>query len=162
MKEDRLPSHAYHFTAATLIQDAALARTTDLMEAMVAAYTLMAHADGEVAPAERRRIFSILRDNPAMSVFSRAEIAAEIAEHEANYRLDPEVGEQIAREKLAPVAAMPRESRLVVAACRDLIPADGVAHPSEYRMLEEIKALLGWTGAATPQRSLAAPLAGSQ
>lgn len=151
-----MPNHAYHFTTATLIEDAALARTADLMEAMVAAYSLMAHADGEAAPTERRRILAILRDNPAMSVFSRAEIAAEIAEHEANYRLDNEVAEQVAREKLAVIANRPRECRLVIAACRDLIPADGVAHPSEYRMLEEIKALLGWTGPAVPPRHAAA------
>ena len=135
-----------------LAEEAALVRTTDLMEAMIAAYALMAHADGEVAPAERRRMFSILRENPAMSVFSRADIADEIAEHEANFRFDPEVAQQIAREKLAAVMGQGRSIRLVVAACRDLIAADGVAHPSEYRMLAEIKTLLDWTGPIAPTR----------
>jgi tellurite resistance protein len=123
--------------------EAALARTADLMEALVAAYALMAHADGEVADAERRRLFSILRSNPVMSIFSHHEIAEEVAIHEANFRLDPEVAQRIAREKLMVVADQRRAGNLVIAACREIIPADGVAHPSEYRQLADIKALLG-------------------
>ena len=122
--------------------EAAVARASSLMEAMVAAYALMAHADGEVSGAERRRIFSILRDNPVMTVFSRAELAEEIAAHEANYRYDPELAQQIAREKLAPIAGDRRAAHKVVQACRELIPADGVAHPAEYRALAGIKVVL--------------------
>jgi tellurite resistance protein len=87
-----------------------------------------------------------------MSVFSRAEIAEEIAVHEANFRLDPEVAQQIAREKLAAVIGHSPATRQIVAACRDLIPADGIAHPSEYRTLAEIRTLLGWSGPAVPAR----------
>ena len=142
LSDARNPNTAFRATvhAAT---EAAVAQTADLMEAMVAAYALMAHADGEVAPAERRRIFAILREDLAMSVFSRDDIAGEIATHEANFRLDPEVAQLIAREKLGQVLGQPRAVRLVVRACRQLIPADGVAHPSEYRTLAEIKTLLG-------------------
>jgi tellurite resistance protein len=122
---------------------AALARSADLMEAMVAAYALMAHADGEVAGAERQRAFALLRQNPAMTVFSREEIAAEMAEHEANFRLDPEVAQEIAREKVVRIVHERQASSAVISACREIIPADGVAHPAEYRQLAEIKALLG-------------------
>lgn len=129
-------------------QAAAAIRTADLMQAMVAAYALMAHADGEAASAERRRMLSILRENRAMSIFSREELVREMAEHEANYRYDPEVAQEIAREKLALVNGQPRAARQIVEACRDLIPADGVAHPAEYRALAAIKALLGTEGEA--------------
>lgn len=122
--------------------EAAIAGVGELMEAFVAAYALMAHADGEVAAAERRRIFAILRETPAMSVFSRADLAEEVATHEANFRYDPELAQQIARERLIPLAGNRRAAARIVAACRELIPADGVAHPAEYRALDEIKAVL--------------------
>lgn len=125
-------------------REAALAATGDLMEAFVAAYALMSHADGEVAAAERRRIFAILRENPAMSVFSRDDLAEEIALHEANFRYDPELAQQISRERLTPLAGNRRAAARVLAACRELIAADGVAHPSEYRALNEIKGILAF------------------
>lgn len=125
---------------------AATIGTCDLMQATVAAYALMAHADGEAAAAERRRMLAILRENRAMSMFSREELVREMAEHEANYRYDPEVAQEIAREKLALAKGQPRAIVQIIAACRDLIAADGVAHPAEYRALAAIKALLGAGG----------------
>lgn len=139
-------------TSIPAAEEAAQAGVVDLMEAMVAAYALMAHADGEASGAERRRLFAILREHPAMTVVSREQIADEVAEHEANFRYDPELAQQIAREKLATIASSPRGVRQVVAACRELIPADGVAHPAEYRMLARIKALLGLEAEAGPFR----------
>lgn len=137
------------------ILEAALARSGAMLEAMVAACSLIAHADGEVAPAERRRTLTVLRDKLPTGIFSRSAVAEEIAEHEANFRLDPEVAQQIARERLAFVAGQPRAAQLVIDACRQIIPADGIAHPAEYRILAEIKALLGlqerapsWSAAA--------------
>lgn len=123
--------------------EAAFARTADLMEAMVAAYALMAHADGEAAAAERRRMLAILSENRALSLFSRDDLVRAMAEHEANYRYDPEVAQEIAREKLALVKDRPRAVAAVLDACRELIPADGIAHPGEYRALAAVKVLLG-------------------
>ena len=122
----------------------AVAGNVEMMQALVAAYALMAHADGEVATAERRRIFSILRESPGMTAVSQDAIGDEIAAHEANFRYDPELAQQIAREKLVPAARSRRAAARIVATCRELIPADGVAHPSEYRALADIKAMLGF------------------
>lgn len=127
------------------------------MEAMVAACALIAHADGEVAGTERRRIFKILHDNPRMSVFSRQEIGEAIAAHEASFRYDPELAQQIAREKLSPIAGDRRASAKVVAACREIIPADGVAHPAEYRALAAIKATLAFDDLAGRMEAYPAP-----
>ena len=87
-------------------------------------------------------------------------VAEEIAAHEANFRYDPELAQQLAREKLLPFAGNRRASSRIIAACRELIPADGVAHPAEYRALAEIKALLGFddNGTAGAARSVAAIL----
>lgn len=124
-------------------RQAAAIRAADLLQAMVAAYALLAHADGEAASAERRRMLMILRENRALSVFSREDLVREMAEHEANYRYDPEVAQEIAREKLALANGQPKAALQIVEACRDLISADGIAHPAEYRALASITALLG-------------------
>lgn len=128
---------------ANLARGASVAHSVALMEAIVAACSLIAHADGEVAPSERRRTITILRANSSTAAFSRGTVAAEIAEHEANFRLDPEVAQQIAGERLAAIGGQPSAADLVIAACRQIIPADGIAHPAEYRALTAIKALLG-------------------
>lgn len=130
-------------TRPDLHAEAAESAAAPFMEAMVAAYALMAHADGEVAASERRRLFAIARETPALEPFAHDDIAGAAAEHEANYRLDPEVAQELAWEKLAPLAGRHRAAALVIAACREIIPADGVGHPSEYRMLAEMRARLG-------------------
>ena len=130
-------------TIAPSALDLAVSEMEALMEALIAAYALMAHADGEVAGAERRRFLGFIRETPSLYGFPRGRVTEEVANHEANFRLDPEVAQQMAREKLQPVAGKRRATRIIVAACREIIPADGVAHPGEYRALAEIKALLG-------------------
>jgi tellurite resistance protein len=126
-----------------MASDALASDNAVFLEAVVAAYALMAHADGEIASAERRRLFAMVRDTPAFEVLSRQDVAEEAAVQEANFRLDSEVAQQIAWEKLNPVVGQRRAARVIVGACRELIPADGVAHPAEYRMLSKIKARLG-------------------
>jgi tellurite resistance protein len=112
-----------------------------LVDAIAASYALIVHSDGEPAGIERQELFTILRNNPALARLSRPEIADESAVHEANFRLDPEVAQEIAREKLVAIADDAAASNLVLALCRELIAADGVLHPSERRQFGEIKAL---------------------
>lgn len=117
-----------------------------LLKALVAGYALMAHADGELASSERRRLFAIVRDTPAFEDFSPDDVAEDVAIHEANYRRDPEQAQRLAWNRLAPVAGQRRAAHALVAACRELIPADGVAHPAEYRTLAAIRSRLGIDG----------------
>lgn len=117
-------------------------RGSQFMEALVAAYSIVAHADGEVAPAERRRLMMIARQEPLLAPFSRDEVAEEFAIHEANFDFDKEVASEIAVEKLAPMREHPREARAIVEAARAAIPADGVAHPAEFRALAKVKLIL--------------------
>lgn len=134
--------HRVGETSAVVATEAAMSLHVDFLEAMVAAGTLMAHADGEMASVERRKLLGLLREHPALSVFAREQVVDEVAEHEANFRLDPEVAQLLAREKLVQVADRPRLARQVVDLCREIIPADGVRHPSEYRVLATIREAL--------------------
>ncbi|HZY14630.1 MAG TPA: TerB family tellurite resistance protein [Beijerinckiaceae bacterium] len=116
-----------------------------LIEAVAAAYALIAHSDGEPAGIERQQLFTILRNRPALSSLPRTEIAQASAVHEANFRLDPEIAQEIAREKLIAIADESAASDIILALCRELIAADGVLHPAERRQFREIKTLLGVT-----------------
>jgi tellurite resistance protein len=115
-----------------------------LIEAIAAAYALIAHSDGEPAGIERQQLFTILRNRPALSSLPRTEIAQASAVHEANFRLDPEIAQEIAREKLIAIDES-AASDIILALCRELIAADGVLHPAERRQFREIKTLLGVT-----------------
>ena len=61
------------------------------------------------------------------------------------FRLDAEVAQEIAREKLIAIADERAAVDLILALCRELIAADGVLHPAERRQFGEIKRLLGPT-----------------
>ena len=125
-----------------LLEEMDVFRSSQFMEAMVAAYAIVAHADGEVAPAERRRLMSLARHEPLLAAFSRSEIAEELAIHEANFELDNEVAGEMAVEKLEPMREHPREARAIVDAAKSAIPADGIAHPAEFRALAKVRLIL--------------------
>ena len=116
-----------------------------LINAIAASYALIVHSDGEPARIERQQLFTILGNHQALSGLSRSEIARETAVHEANFRLDAEVAQEIAREKLIAIADERAAVDLILALCRELIAADGVLHPAERRQFGEIKRLLGPT-----------------
>jgi tellurite resistance protein len=117
-----------------------------LVDAVAAAYALIVHSDGDPAHVERQQLFTILRNNTALCRLPRPEIAQASAEHEANFRLDPEVAQEIAREKLSAIAGEGAAADLILALCRELIAADGILHPGERRQFGEIKRLLGLAG----------------
>ena len=125
-----------------LLEEMDVFRSSQFMESLVAAFAIIAHSDGEVAPAERRRLMALARNEPLLSVFSRNEIAEELAIHEANYELDNEVAGEIAIEKLELMREHPREARAIVEAARSAIAADGVTHPAEFRALAKVKLIL--------------------
>ena len=86
-----------------------------------------------------------MEQDPALATFPRQAVLDDLADHEANYRFDPEVGAEMAREKLVRIAGRTRLCSALVRICRAIIPADGVIHPAEHRALAEIRAVLGVT-----------------
>lgn len=140
------PLPSLHPTATPTPRFAMPGQADLFLQALVAAYAMMAHADGELAASERRRLFAIVRDTPALEGVSRDEVEELAAVHEANFRFDPELARQMAWEKLDPIAGHRRAAHVLIAACRELIAADGIAHPAEYRMLADITSRLGIDG----------------
>ncbi len=128
-----------------LAADAAEFRDPTFRDALIAGFAMVSHADGEPSRAERSCFLSLLEGHPALRTFDRHMVLADIATHEANYRFDVEVGTLMARETLVRIAGRPRLCAALVKICRAMIPADGVIHPAEHRVLAEIRSALGVT-----------------
>ena len=128
-----------------LAADAAEFRDPVFRDALIASVAMVSHADGEPSPAERSCFLSMLEKDPALKAFDRHMVLADLATHEANYRFDVEIGTLIAREKLGRIAGRTRLCAALMRICRAVIPADGVIHPSEHRVLAEIRSALGVT-----------------
>ena len=101
------------------------------------------HGNHRCAGAERRRIYAAARNEPALAAYSHVDVVEEFSIHEAQFNMDPEIAIEIATEKLAAVRDKPSEVRAILNACRNILVADGIAHPAEYRSLTKIKAILG-------------------
>ncbi|MGI3903100.1 MAG: tellurite resistance TerB family protein [Janthinobacterium lividum] len=128
-----------------LAADAAEFREPVFRDALIAGVAMMSYADGEPSRAERSCFLSLLEEHPALRTFDRNMVLADLAIHEANYRFDVEVGTLMAREALVRIAGRPRLCAALVKICRSVIPADGVIHPAEHRVLAEIRSALGVT-----------------
>jgi tellurite resistance protein TerB len=131
------------------------ALNVEFMEALVAACAIVSWADGEVSQAERRRVMTIARSHPRLSAFSHSELGEEFASHTATFRIDPEVAREMAREKLQPFGDGGQDAALILEAARQVIPADGVAHPAEYRALGKLRHRLGLDRISTDRGEVA-------
>ena len=138
------------------------------LDAFIAACAMIAHSDGELAAEERRRVLYFASTEPRLTGYSRYVVLDAFAEQAANYILDPELANEMAAEKIKPMAERRREAHAIVEACRQLIPADGIVHPAELRTLDKIKRMLGfepddgalvWVGAPPRKPSAAAQIA---
>ncbi len=126
-----------------LRREAESAGESPFMEAIVAACALVSSADGEIATAERRRFLTLARSEPRLATFSFEELVEEFASHAATFRMDTELGHELAAEKLEPFRDRTREAYIILETCRQIVPADGQCHPAELRMLDRIRELLG-------------------
>lgn len=114
-----------------------------LMEATVAGCALIAHADGEVVPAETQRMFAIMRTDPLLSMFPRDAVLAEFEAHRHALVLDPEQGRAQALRRIEAMASQPRLARVVLNACLAVSRADDSIHPREIEQVRMVRDALG-------------------
>ena len=109
----------------------------------VAAAMLVAYADGNADLAERRRVIAQFRANPNFAGFSVEDLAEEMASHVRVFEYDPGAARSRAIELLRETAFSPRQILALLAACHDVISADGLIHPAELGALHLIGEVLG-------------------
>ena len=115
----------------------------EFLEAMIAACAIVAHADGRVLPAERRKLHSAIRTHSDLARYSREEVYEGFLVHERNFILYPEAAYDRAVASIKPMAARRADALFLIDACRAMILADGIAEPEEFQAIRKIKKALG-------------------
>lgn len=114
----------------------------DVMETVVAACAIIAHADGHADLAERRKLLGMVRRVPPLAGFSREDLDHEFGMHELAFQSDPDEARSHALMLIALSSMHKSEVGLVLRACQEVLEADGIFHPLEYEALSEVRAVL--------------------
>ncbi|WP_193336847.1 TerB family tellurite resistance protein [Devosia beringensis] len=123
--------------------EASRAGAEDFFQALVAAVAVIAHADGRLDLAERRKLVEAFLASPAMAGFSVADLAEELAHHARAYGYAPDLAERQALATLN-ISALGTADRLSIRnACHQVITADGLVHPVELGALHRVERALG-------------------
>ena len=126
----------------SLAREVATAGRDDLMEAMIGACAIVAHADFCVDVTERRRVLQLMRALPAFSGFSSETITEEFARHERAFLHDPVRAREAALNAIAALRPSDSEVRMLLSACQHVLEADGFHHSQEYQALQDISRAL--------------------
>lgn len=159
MPKDRPPSddlfprgrHARSAPAASgrdIRSQADCAGSEEFLQALVAAAAIIAHADGRLELAERRKLVESFLTTPALDGFSVADLAEELAEHMRAYAYDPLLAQEQALIELAGLKLTQTERQAIRETCHAVIMADGLVHPVELGALHRIEGVLGLVGLA--------------
>jgi tellurite resistance protein len=128
------------------VSDTAKPAGLDFFHALVAAVAVIAHADGQLALAERRKLVEAFLASPAMVGFSVADLAEELAHHARAYGYAPDLAEKQALTTLSISALGTTERQSIRDACHQVITADGLVHPVELGALHRVERALGMVG----------------
>jgi len=115
----------------------------ELLHVLVAAAAVIAHADGRMDIAERRKLIEAFTTSAQLDGFSVSDLAAELSEHLRNYEHDPNLAERSALLAITGASISPAQARLVCETCARVISADGLVHPAELGALHRVQLALG-------------------
>ena len=135
-----------HALSGRELREAADAATgDDLLQVLVAASMVIAHADGGLDLAERRKLIEAFTTNAALEGFSVSDLAAELAGHLRAYEHDPISAEAAVLAVLGAASLSPAEKAFIGTTCAGVIVADGLVHPAELGALNRVQIALGLT-----------------
>jgi tellurite resistance protein len=129
-------------TGTTKVLQSSPHERTEFLKAATAACVMMAQADGNVVPAERRKLLRLMRTHNDLACFSPEEVSRELLVHELSFALDSEFAYRMAIATIEPIASRRAEALFLIDACRAMILADGIAKTSEFEELQRIRTIL--------------------
>ena len=113
-----------------------------MLDALVGACALVAHADGWVTPEERKRVLERMRALPALQVFGVAEASVCFEALEDRFDRNPEAARAEARKAVRRLRGQGEAARLVVSSACAVADADGGFDGEERQVLLRICHLL--------------------
>lgn len=112
----------------------------DFLEAVLAASALVAAADGDIEDSERRKVVSVIQNNPTLSSLYSANVIEQTADVMFKRAKDASGRQQLARElddvKKRPDGQQMAEDAYLVA--QDIALSDGELEPAEEAVLAKI------------------------
>lgn len=134
--------------ARELRHEAGLAESEEFFQALVAAVAVIAHADGRLELAERRKLVEAFITSSAAKGFSVTDLAHELSEHSRAYGYDPHAAEHRALACLSISLISGEQRQLIRQICHQVITADGLVHPVELGALHRVERALDIAGGA--------------
>jgi tellurite resistance protein TerB len=138
-----MPINKHSHQEAIVTAQGTQARDTEFLEAMIAACSIIAHADGKVVRGERRKLLSAIDSSGGLARHSREEVLDRLLAHELSFAMDCETAYSFAADSIRPMAARRADALTLIDACRAMVLADGIAEPAEIQALHKIRAILG-------------------
>ncbi len=114
-----------------------------MVEALIAACAVISHADGRSSPIERRRLSTVLADDPPLAMLPRDLVAEASKAHRNAFLPDPTAARAAALHQVALLAPEPYKAQIVLDACMLVTHADERLDPAEMQSLCDIKSALG-------------------
>ncbi|MDG9719761.1 tellurite resistance TerB family protein [Streptomyces sp. DH24] len=112
-------------------------------DASMAMCALVAAADGQVDPAERQHVESLLLNNDVLQNFPPDQLRQRFNKHVDQLALNFQQGKAEALQEIAKAAKKPTEARAVVQTGFVVAGADGYVAPAEEQVLREACSVLG-------------------
>jgi tellurite resistance protein TerB len=112
-------------------------------DASMAMCALVAAADGQVDPAERQHVESLIVQNDVLQNFPPEQLRQRFNKHVDKLALNFQQGKAEALQEIAKAAKKPTEARAVVQTGFVVAGADGYIAPAEEQVLREACSVLG-------------------
>jgi len=122
-------------------------KNKDFLQAAMAGSALLALADGEISPEEKRKMVKFIENYEPLSVFKTTEIISAFGEFVNQLEFDNDLGEAKALEALGKMKNNSQAARLIMRLVISIGAADGDFDDHEKAMARRIAVELGLTAA---------------
>ncbi len=118
----------------------------EFMEGVVGAALMVAHADGDLEPAEKSKIFKVMTNLDALKAFDAADIKKVFDKGVAQYDIDIEIGNQWSMKQIREGVAGDSDgekANTMIAIAMAVAKADGELEDAEKKVIAQIREELG-------------------
>jgi len=113
-----------------------------MLEALIAAMTIISYSDRQSSLVERWRLLEMLASDPLLASMPRTALAEEWATHSKAFNADPSAARKAALQQVARLAPEPHKGRILLDACARIVNADREVRPAEMQALRDIASAL--------------------
>ena len=118
-------------------------KNKDVLDALVAASTIVAAADGVIDASEKAKMVGVLKNSPLTSAYPVDQVIKSFTGHADRFDFDVDVGRSEALRVIGKFRSNPDVARMIVRSAVVIGKADGNFDASEKRAVEMIARELG-------------------